>query len=228
MKKLLLLLISTFLLVYAILPHASATVGFGVSDYDATVTVYYQETRKVECARIYNTGNETLNVTISWTSSSPSANAIGPTVTWMILLPDESKPVTLTVTGLEMGFCNGRIDFVCSASREGQGGNPNVAGGTAHLRLSIEIKPVQNTTSPSGFTMPFPIEYLLIPLLAIPSSIGTVLYVKRRKHPSISTPKLAKQKGQPNDKHVRKELMKLSKILQETRDSETSDDTLAT
>jgi len=204
--------------------------GIGISDYEAHPQVRIGENAEpFKIAKIDNVGTFNLTITPFFKPNYNETDAqlqliFTPNSTF--LLPEGSTIFYgQVVSASKVGTFEGMIQFKTQVHLpENFTGNPSTPGGSAKITVMI-LEPSPPT--PSGFIMPFPIEYLLVPILAIPSSIGAIFFVKRHRHPSsVTMPKLVKQKGQPNDKHVRKELMKLSKMLNESKDAEASDDTL--
>jgi len=203
MNTKLLLVFSAFLLVYSMIGSVQCVVSFGVSDLSPNITVYYEETVTVDVARIYNQGDEPLNVSAGWSTTTPNVtNVITPSQPWIILLPNESRLVSVTILPKQLGICFGKIDFKAYPLQSGGGGNPVVAGGSANLMFTVEYK----EPAPAGFVWPFPPQILAVPAFAVPFSVGLGLYMRRRSHKPATLPKIVDKPTAPvqaQEKHGR-------------------------
>lgn len=172
MVKQQLLFLFPFFLLFSMTVNVYA---LGVSDYNQNVDVIVGETKKIEVARVYNTGNFNLTVTAKWipeTNSSTVTVHITPNP--IHLQPDTSVLVyAKIVSAEELGEYKGKIEFYGEKHLPlNFTGNPSVEGGSAHATFNV-IKIIP------PFSMP------VLPILGVViiagSSLITLLYVRKHR-----------------------------------------------
>lgn len=140
------------------------TTGFGVTDYDLDTSIHVGESKKFEIARLYNTGHFDLIVTSRWVPNYGSAILVEVMPNPLYLIPGESAPVYVKVTGGEPGEYDGFLDFNVDVKLpENYTGSPSVPGGRAHAVFNVVGEPPTPT---------LPIVTIMAGIIAV--IIGTI------------------------------------------------------
>jgi hypothetical protein len=173
-------IIAIMLPLFFAVPATAESIGLGISDLNLQVDLKIAETKQIQIARVYNTGELDLNVTSTWVPNYYSFGILVELVpNTLYLAPKQSAPVYLKVTARDLGEYSGYVDFNCDAKLpENLSGNPTAPGGRAHASFNI-------TEGPPTSSMPammILIETMVVIVTAIGISILLHRYVRKRQY----------------------------------------------
>jgi hypothetical protein len=141
------------------------SIGLGITDFQPTFTITVGETKEIEVARLYNTGNFDLDITSSWIANSNSSGlTVKTNPNTLYLMSQEASSIYLSITGTELGRYDGYVDFNCSAKiPENYKGNPTTPGGRVNAVFYVVEKPPVSVLSISSL----PIVVVIIGIIGI-------------------------------------------------------------
>lgn len=155
--------------------------GMGCSDYEAKVTFKVGESKRVEVAKLFNTGTVNLNVSATYLyNSGGGAVEIVCQPAWMILNAGDSTSWYINAKAVEAGNCSGFIEFVGDVT-PAPTGNPISTSSMARVSFIVTeaIEPEQSSdeeTQQSVFANPL-LLYGGLTVFAV--CVGLILYLKR-------------------------------------------------
>ncbi len=148
-------------------PTKAEPIGFGITDFNPSVTIPVGENKIVEAAILYNTGDFDLDISSSWVANYTSSGLtvkINPDV--LYLSSQKSTSIYLNITGTETGRYDGYVDFNCTAKLpDNYKGSPTTPGGRVNAVIYITDKAES----------PLPIIEVVI-IVVVVSAIGALVW----------------------------------------------------